>query len=275
MPWHFPALELLFIGLGLFTLGHALRAHRAGEPSGLRVWLVAVAYGLTMEILSYNFIDSFTHAQFTVMLYGGQLPLYIVFLYPLFLYTGWAIARSMQLGALAEGVAAGLIAVCMDLPFDVLGPALGWWTWSATDPNVAYRWAGVPVTSYLWHFKFGGALVFLCGRVERRPLLLPLVPVGAIVLGGLLFVPFHIATRAGLDAGLYTGVVFAAAVAFVALRDAGTREATGLRWLLPAYYPLYAALCLLHPPTAPWLLGAMAIAFFLARGLGRPSEALA
>ena len=48
----------------------------------LFVFLSALSYGLGIELLSYNFLDSFAHAQFTVMFYGARLPLYVVALKP-------------------------------------------------------------------------------------------------------------------------------------------------------------------------------------------------
>jgi hypothetical protein len=119
---------------------------------------------------------------------------------------------------------AGLLIVAMDMPFDILGPANGWWSWSATDPNVAYRWYGVPVTSYYWHFAWGGILAGLTRafgryvedprRVVRAPLLALPVALLTMVLGVISFLPFHFLKARGVaDGTIVAGALAASAVA--------------------------------------------------------------
>src|SRR5690606_6899027 len=102
------------------------------------------------------------------MLYDRQLPLYVTALYPTFLYTGIMIARRLGLSRIAEGCAAGLIIVAIDMPYDIMGPVLGWWYWSDTEPNIAARWQGVPVTSYCWHLTFGAVMAGPAGVIAPR-----------------------------------------------------------------------------------------------------------
>ena len=40
--------------------------------------VVTLMCGVVMEVLTYNTVDNFSHAQFTVMLYHKKLPLYVV-----------------------------------------------------------------------------------------------------------------------------------------------------------------------------------------------------
>ena len=210
-PASFVALEVVILTWAALTLRHALRSGQ------LFTWLTILVYGLAMEIVSYNAVDNFAHGQFTVMFYDHQLPLYVTAVYPVLLYTGITLARSLNLHPAAEAVAAGLFIVALDVPFDMLGPRLGWWRWFDTDPNIAYRWAGVPVTSYFWHLSFGGALAAitaLAARRRRPPLwMVPVCAVATMVVGVLLFLPFHGLAAAGVSHGaIVAGALATAAV---------------------------------------------------------------
>jgi len=218
-PWSRPpvhlAVEVVIVTLSALTFVHALRARREGDLLPLFTWITILVYGLAMELVSYNFIQNFVHAQFSVMFYHRKLPLYITAVYPVLLYTGIATARRFDFPLWAEGFAAGLLIVAMDIPYDVVGPNLGWWSWSDTDPLLAYRWCGVPVTSYYWHLAFGGILAALTRaiaphlhRTRQLGLALPAALV-TIVLGVVAFLPLH-----GLAAvGVSHGSVVAAALA--------------------------------------------------------------
>jgi hypothetical protein len=208
-PWTRPLehvmLEVVVLTCAVGGLWHALRARRKGDLTPLFTWVVIFVYGLTMELISYNFIKNFTHAQFTVMFYGRQLPLYVTAIYPCMLYVGIMTARRLGLRPAVEGFAAGLIIVSIDMPFDILGPVVHWWSWSGEDPNVAVRWLDVPVSSYYWHLAFGGILASLTTLVGRRlrrmsSLLLLSLPAAAlvIVLGVISFTPYHALAALGV-----------------------------------------------------------------------------
>jgi hypothetical protein len=239
----------------------------------LFTWAVSFTYGIAMELVSYNFIDSFAHGQFSVMFYRRQLPLYVVTLYPVFQYTSIIAARRLRAGLVPQVLAAGLLIVAMDMPFDILGPVNGWWSWSATDANVAARWYGVPVTSYYWHFAWGGILAGLTRVLGRwagepgRPLRIVALalPVAALtmMLGVISFLPFH-----GLKAlGVPDGAIVAGALAsglLVALlsRRAPRPDRPDMRLLaIPCLYyafHLLAALAQLTAGKAPFA-GQMAV----------------
>ena len=59
------------------------------------------------------------------------------------------------------GFLVGLLAVLLDLPFDIMGVKLLWWTWHDTDPNIFDRSFHVPWTSYYFHASFAASLCFL------------------------------------------------------------------------------------------------------------------
>ena len=95
-------------------------------------------------------VDNFWHGQATVML-TERLPLYILFVYPGFLYVPLACVWRLGLpGALAEITLTGLLTVAFYAPFDVVGAKFLWWTWHDSDTVTLSRIAGVPASSTMW-----------------------------------------------------------------------------------------------------------------------------
>jgi hypothetical protein len=232
LPWDFLLVEWVVIALCAYSFVHA-RRHGA-----MLTWLSVLVYGVVIELLSYNFAHNFAHGRFTVSFYGEQLPLYITAVYLVMLYTGMMTARRLGLSPAREAVAAGLCIVLLDVPYDLLGPRLGWWRWFSDDPNVHVQWAGVPVTSFFWHLSFGSILAFL----TRRPRSLAWVPVFAIatiVLGTIVFLPFHGAVALGLDDGVFVGAALIAAAVFVL---AAAPKLPRDRTLLPIWCAWYGCL---------------------------------
>ncbi len=199
-PLHFAGLELLVMASFALTLRHAIIQYRAGEKHHLLQWLTACLYGVLIELIAYNYINSYDHGQFTVQLYHRKLPLYVVFLYPVFHYTGLELVQRWRLKAVPEALIAGLTMCLIDIPFDVAGVNAKWWTWLSGDPNFKVRWLGVPLTSYYWYMAFGAAYSLLC-RVTRnwinrkgivaQALLSPALAIGVVVFGTIFFQPFH------------------------------------------------------------------------------------
>lgn len=219
----FLGLELTVVLCGVLALLHALGERRRGDGAPLFIWGASFTYGIVMELLSYNFLTSFAHGQFTVMFYHHQLPLYIVTLYPVLQYTSIVTARRLLSGVVPQMLLAGLFIVAMDFPFDILGPTQGWWSWSASDPNMAFRWHDVPVTSYYWHLAWGGILAGLTrafgrwGGEAQKPwrialLALPIALL-TITLGVISFLPFHFLKSLGVPDGTIVAGLFA--VSFV------------------------------------------------------------
>jgi hypothetical protein len=256
-PWSvglsFLGLEVTVIACGVLTLLQALAERRLrGDAVPLFTWAVSFTYGIAMELASYNFVDSFHHGQFSVMFYRHQLPLYVVTLYPVLQYTSIIAARRLRAGIVPQMLLAGLLIVAMDVPFDILGPVNGWWSWSATDPNVAYRWYGVPVTSYYWHFAWGGILAGLTrafGRYVNYPhgplytvLLAPPVALLTMVLGVVSFIPFHVLKARGVADGTIVACALLAGLLAVMVSRRPANDIT-----LPVHdRPLFIAIPLLH-----------------------------
>ena len=241
-PWSRPVvhlgLEVTVITLGVLTFIHAWRARRSGDALPLFTWLTIFVYGVAMELLSYNFVENFVHAQFSVMFYHRKLPLYVTAVYPTLLYTGIATARRFRFPLWAEGFAAGLLIVALDIPFDIVGPNVRWWSWSRSDPLLAYRWCGVPVTSYYWHLAFGGILAALTSAIAphlRGPRQLMLAMPAAlvtIVLGVVAFLPLHGLAAVGVSHGVVVAIAWTAC--FGVLVSAPKRRVGGRDLLLLA-----------------------------------------
>ena len=61
----------------------------------------------------------------------------------------------------------GLAVVLLDVPFDIMGIKLLWWTWHDTDPNIYDRHYWVPWTSYYFHAAFASSFMFLFHGTRR------------------------------------------------------------------------------------------------------------
>jgi hypothetical protein len=286
-PWSRPlvhlALEVVVVTLGAATLAHAVRARREGDLLPLFTWATIFVYGLAMEFLSYNFVENFVHAQFSVMFYHRKLPLYVTAVYPTLLYIGIATARRFRLPLWAEGFVAGLLIVAMDIPFDVIGPNVGWWSWSATDPLLAYRWCGVPVTSYYWHLAFGGILAALTTAIGPRlrttgqlVLALPAALV-TIVLGVVAFLPLHGLAAIGVSHGVVVASAWAscAAILLVAPKQPSATPDSLLLALVATFYAFHLIVAVSAIPVAhlAFVLAAMGVALAVNVAVHGPSLA--
>jgi hypothetical protein len=254
-PLHQLGLELVMMTALVLTLRDAVGRYRRGQRWPLFQWLVILAYGVTMELIAFNFYDNYVHARFSVQLYHGKLPLYVPCCYIAFHYCGLMMVQRFGLGVVVEALLAGLAICAIDVPFDLAGPRAGWWVWSTRDPNLAVRWLGVPVTSYYWYLLFGAVLAALCRvtrrRIEPRPLALyallaPLVAVAVFVLGVVAFLPFHALVAVGVPAaaivaGHLTGCV---ALALARLRGRSGLALPALPWALRAVPLAVATYCI-------------------------------
>lgn len=157
--------EVYMIINSLLCLCHALR--NGGRYKWL--WLTCILQGLTTEMVSYFLpdIDNFWHAQGMVMFAGQRLPLYIMVLYSFFYYTAVVGVSHLRLPWWAEPFAVGISVVLIDLPYDIMGIKLLWWTWHDTDPNIYDRHYWVPWTSYYFHSTFSSGMTFVFYGVHR------------------------------------------------------------------------------------------------------------
>ena len=230
-PLHFFGLELVVFACFALTVHHAVSRYRAGDRYHLFQLFAIFAYGVTMEMLAFNFFQNYDHGLFSIQLYHRKLPLYVTCIYIVLHYTGLETVQRLKLGAIPEALVVGLAICLLDVPFDIVGVDAKWWVWSATDRDLAFRWLGVPVTSFYWYLLFGAIFALLCRglrkRLERRSLvafvaLAPLVGFAVIVLGIIGFLPFHGLEALGVGAGTIVlgHALGCIAVAFLARRGA-------------------------------------------------------
>lgn len=158
--------ELEFYILAILTYMHAKR------HGGRYVWLwwTTIAHGLMTECVSYwhESIDNFWHSQSTFMFFGQREPLHIMCLYPGFVYTASVAVERLGLSELCESCAVGLFVVLFDIPYDIMGVKLLWWTWHDTDANIRDRSFWVPWTSYYFHMTFACAFNLIYHKARRH-----------------------------------------------------------------------------------------------------------
>jgi hypothetical protein len=144
-----PVVELVLIVGAAAGLVHALRWRRStGDASNLVVWWAGIVALLIIEPLAYfpqwfgaeEFVGlAFVHNQFSVQFLHNRLPLYIVAMYPAFMYMAWVLVQRTGVAARRGGTL--LAATCVAFTFhcfyeviDHVGPQLGWWVWNPGAP---------------------------------------------------------------------------------------------------------------------------------------------
>ncbi|KAJ8318265.1 hypothetical protein KUTeg_003356 [Tegillarca granosa] len=132
--------EIMYFTLAFLTFVHAMR--NGGRYPWL--WIGVILHGIVVELVSYFLpdIDNFWHAQGMIMFVGQRLPLYIVLIF-------------------------GLTVVLIDVPYDIMGIKLLWWTWHDTDPNIYDRHYWVPWTSYYFHATFASGFTFAFHGIHK------------------------------------------------------------------------------------------------------------
>ncbi len=272
-PLHFLLIELAVLASTVIVFTHAALKFRAGDRRHLFQWIAITSYGVQMELLAFNFLENYEHAQFTVQLYGGQLPLYVTGLYGTFLYAGIKLVERLKLHPIVEALLAGFAICLIDVPFDLAGVAVGWWTWLDVDPNLAFRWLGVPVTSYYWYLIFGAVACLLCRLLWRvldeRPFWIAAMialPLGSLVIffGVLGFLPFHLMASLGLTHGQIVAMHLMGCAALALWVRSGTTEPRD---------PLVLAASLLIPGVLTVLLVGCALMGAIDDGLERTGYA--
>ena len=229
-------IEMALLACWLLTVVHVLKALRSGDQRPLYAWLTILVYAVVLEIITYNYVDSFGHERFSVMLYHHKLPLYITFVYHTVVYACLHFARRLGLDPIPEAVVCGLFAVVMYTPYDLIGPEMPWWLWKEHLTTEA-RWMGVPYSSTLWMFLFHAALCWLVSRRDRKRgedpvgawsfnLDIVFASVNTLLLGFVLFLPYHGLRFAGLTDGVILILFIALGCAVVALDQPQFRGTT-------------------------------------------------
>ena len=182
--------------------------------------------------------------------------------YQVVVYVAQQMAERFRLPLVLEGVAAGLVAVIMYTPYDLIGPTMPWWTWKMHLTTVS-RWLGVPYSSTLWMFLFHGLIAVLIRWADQRRRR-GLVPMGLWVLGVavltllggfVLFLPYHGLRFVGLGDGaillLFLGIGFAA-VLWAKPKPAGPQDRT--LWLASlCWHGFFLVASMMAPTPIVWV----------------------
>ncbi|QUQ63837.1 hypothetical protein [Kutzneria sp. CA-103260] len=200
--WTMPALELLVIGGAVLALVHAVRRHRAGDPTNLALWFASLVYLFVTEPplyfpewfgLDHIYGFIFAHNRFTVQFMDDRLPLYIVAFYPMFTQLVYEVVRSLGIfrrrGPLLGAVAVAFVCQVFYEVFDQIGPQLRWWAWNPANVIVNQPALGsVPMTSMLLFASVSmAAMTYLVVRLAGNGWLVllagVLTPLAMVVAG--------------------------------------------------------------------------------------------
>lgn len=211
--WTMPLLEVIIVGGAVFALVHAIRRHRAGDPTNLALWFASLVYLLVTEPplyfpewfgLDHVYGFIFAHNRFTVQFMWDRLPLYIVAFYPAFSQLAYELVRSLGIFA-RRGAFTGSVAVAFTCQvfyevFDHIGPQLKWWAWNMDNDIVNHpALASVPMNSMLLFASVSmGAMTYLVVRLASRWSLVP-----SILVAGVLTPPAM--TIAGIPSSFFKG----------------------------------------------------------------------
>lgn len=182
--WTLLVIEVAVVACAVLALRHAWHRRRAGDPTGIAIYLAALAYLVVVEPPLY-FPDRFgldeqvglifVHNEFTVQFLWGRLPLYIVAIYPALAYLAYEVVRLIGVTRRSRpwvtAVTVGFVYHCFYEVFDQVGPQLRWWIWNPDAPTNEPFLASVPISSMV-NFAVAGpaALTFLVlVLVSRRP----------------------------------------------------------------------------------------------------------
>jgi hypothetical protein len=179
LPWrmftspleHWTTMPSFVLGQLMFMIcaGLALlHAYRSGRGHVL-IWIAALVAGTANDLIfmALPLVDTFWQAQGLIML-TPRLPLYIPCVYVCFMYFPTVAVRRLRLRPLALAAATGLLACLFYAPYDIVGAKFLWWTWHDTDPTIAARILGAPISSSLWVLTFVGAFGWLVDRALAR-----------------------------------------------------------------------------------------------------------
>ena len=157
--------EYLFMILAVIALVHAKREGR----DHLLIWVAALIAGTAndMIFMGLPLVNNFWQAQAQIMI-TERLPLYIPCVYICFMYYPTVAVRRLGLDPLAQAVGTGLLACLFYAPYDIVGAKFLWWTWHDSDPPIAARLLGAPVSSSLWVLTFVSTFSWLLDRVLAR-----------------------------------------------------------------------------------------------------------
>jgi hypothetical protein len=128
---------------GLFA-GCVIYASRRGRMAVLEL-LWAAVYGFVLEWITIKQLHAYQYGQFVVMI--DDAPLCIGLAWAVIIYTSMEFSNRVDLPDHARPMLDALLALNIDLAFDIVAIRLGMWTW--TDIRLDQDWFGVPFAN-LW-----------------------------------------------------------------------------------------------------------------------------
>ncbi|MEM9697111.1 MAG: hypothetical protein AAGA56_31550, partial [Myxococcota bacterium] len=231
--------EWLFIACALLAFVHAARQSGASRRRHLFVWFGALLAGTGNDtiFMALPLVDNFWQAQATVML-TSRMPLYIPCVYVWFMYVptvaGWRFAaRFGRLPWWGSAPLAGLAAIIVYAPYDIVGAKFLWWTWHDTDSPIGHRLLGAPIGSTMWVITFVAAFSAIVGWAVREELtprrIAKTLPV--VALASTPVMVLQVTVLQSFDEGVPgpRGLVFVVAL-YTALIVAGFRRRQASRW---------------------------------------------
>ncbi|MGV9669211.1 hypothetical protein ACWDPV_01265 [Gordonia sp. NPDC003504] len=179
--WRLDALDLIILLSTVAAVTFSVHRARRGEPRYLVLWLSSLFYGLILEFTTGMMISrSYIQGDFTFMIhtralgFATDMPLYIVLLYPTFIFLGFVVVESFGIrSVLARAVSAGVIMVLIDAPYVVNGPlaSVGWWQWldwRIGDRAIFEYWYGWPMPDAYWEMTWPALVMWLVWQWEKR-----------------------------------------------------------------------------------------------------------
>lgn len=184
--WTLPVIETtLVIGL-VACLVHAIRWYRtARDASNLVVWCSGILALLLVEPIAYfpqwfGIEDelglTFAHNMFTVQFLYDRLPLYIIAMYPVYLYVAYTLVQRTGIfkryNVFVSAACVAFVFHCLYQVVDGLGPQLKWWVWNQEVSTAHPSFSGIPLlnmSAFSVMLPFGIALVtrWLCTVPHR------------------------------------------------------------------------------------------------------------
>lgn len=184
--WTLPVIEAtLVVGL-VACLIHAIRWYRATrDASNLVVWCSGILALLLVEPIAYfpqwfGIEDelglTFAHNMFTVQFLYGRLPLYIIAMYPVYLYVAYTLVQRTGIfkhyNVFVSAACVAFVFHCLYQIVDGLGPQMKWWVWNQEVSTAHPSFSGIPLlnmSAFSVMLPFGIALVtrWLCTVPHR------------------------------------------------------------------------------------------------------------
>lgn len=184
--WTLPVIEATLV-IGLFAcLVHAVRWYRSQhDASNLVVWCSGILALLVVEPIAYfpqwfGIEDelglTFAHNLFTVQFLYDRLPLYIIAMYPVYLYVAYTLVQRTGIfsrnNIFVSAACVAFVFHCLYQVVDGLGPQLKWWVWNQEVSTAHPSLSGIPLlnmSAFSVMLPFGIALVtrWLCTIPHR------------------------------------------------------------------------------------------------------------